>query len=42
MTATGTMATWCPVHGQCTCPEHSLDDPACPLHAPESKHGDDR
>lgn len=40
---TGTSSTWCPIHGDCRCPpprEH-LDDPACPLHARESEHGND-
>jgi hypothetical protein len=45
---TGVTATWCPVHGDCRCPryEHNgyipaMDDPDCPLHAPESLHGPD-
>lgn len=32
-------ARWCPVHGDCTCPEDGdLDDEACPLHSPDSLH----
>lgn len=42
---TGVTAQWCPVHGECTCPEHlpgerNLDDERCPLHAPTSDHGE--
>lgn len=31
---TGLGASWCPVHGDCTCPEPSMerDHPTCPLH----------
>lgn len=40
---TGETATWCPAHGDCRCAKNgegrpSLDDPACPLHAPGSAH----
>lgn len=44
---TGLAATWCPVHGDCTCPsyglggdpeERDLDDPTCPLHSASSTH----
>lgn len=37
---TGITASWCPVHGDCTCSrsEH-LDDPNCMLHAALSSHG---
>lgn len=36
---TGLTATWCPVHGQCTCrPQHGMpgpgNDDGCPLHEP--------
>lgn len=36
----GASAGWCPVHGDCRCPnrEDEMNDPACPLHAPESTH----
>ena len=52
---TGVTASWCPIHGDCTCPRHPLhgytvdshdslepgmNDPACPLHAPDSEHGE--
>jgi hypothetical protein len=43
---TGVAATWCPVHGNCSCaldPNTSvrmLDDPTCPLHAAESSHAE--
>jgi hypothetical protein len=32
----------CPVCGDCQCPdpETSLNDPNCPLHAPDCKHGE--
>lgn len=38
---TGLAASWCPVHGDCACPEPdtSLDADACPLHSPRSAHG---
>ena len=38
---TGLTATWCPVHGDCTCErefEQGLDAPSCPLHAFDSQH----
>lgn len=40
---TGATASWCPIHGDCSCPEPvtAMDDPACPLHAPTSLHGED-
>lgn len=36
-------ASWCPVCGDCCCPdpESSMDWPACPLHAPTSRHNSD-
>ncbi|MEQ7008406.1 hypothetical protein ABN028_19730 [Actinopolymorpha sp. B17G11] len=43
---TGISAEWCPNHGTCRCPEDehgnrpALDHPDCPLHAPESAHGE--
>lgn len=45
MTCTGIAASWCPVHGDCTCPvndrnERTLTDPDCPLHAPTSPHAE--
>jgi hypothetical protein len=42
----GVSATWCPVHGDCRCPERddgmgrTLTDPGCPLHAPTSSHAE--
>jgi hypothetical protein len=45
---TGREATWCPVHGSCTCPpknptvedgERTLDDDLCKLHSYASQHG---
>jgi hypothetical protein len=46
---TGWTATWCPVHGDCTCPrredgevEHNEGDRICPLHDEHnSTHSDD-
>ena len=37
---TGLSARWCPLHGDCSCPEpeDSLDDPSCPLHDWKSSH----
>ena len=45
---TGLAATWCPCHGDCTCPtvantygdtdRPSMDDPDCPLHGDRSTH----
>lgn len=37
---TGLTAAWCPLHGDCTCPERefAMDDPGCPLHSFESSH----
>lgn len=39
---TGFAAQWCPVHGTCRCPdrEQAMDDEACPLHAPTSRHAE--
>jgi hypothetical protein len=38
---TGLTASWCPVHGDCSCPnrEEAMDDEGCPLHSWESSHG---
>ncbi len=43
---TGITATWCPVHGDCTCslddsfdPVPTLNDDGCPLHDSASAHG---
>lgn len=35
-------ASWCPVHGWCSCPdrEEAMDSPTCPLHAPDSAHAE--
>lgn len=40
---TGLSASWCPVHGDCTCPEplEALDADACPLHSDASSHAED-
>lgn len=44
---TGMAATWCPTHGDCSCPpryphdpssERTLDDPRCALHGDASSH----
>ena len=42
---TGTSASWCPVCGDCKCPdndygERTLDDESCPLHSRQSKHAE--
>jgi uncharacterized protein (TIGR02996 family) len=39
-TESGVAASWCPNCGDCVCPdpEDRKDDPACPLHAPGTKH----
>lgn len=45
---TGVTASWCPDHGNCTCPSDEtgnrdwidLDDGSCPLHASDSPHGE--
>jgi hypothetical protein len=42
---TGLAATWCPNHGDCSCPpkengERDLDDPGCPLHSESSDHAE--
>lgn len=41
---TGMTALWCPVHGDCSCPEEGPDDPRdaehCPLHSFASSHGE--
>ena len=41
---TGITAAWCPIHGDCRCPDRGwagdLNDPDCPLHAPSSLHGE--
>ena len=36
----GLTSAWCQVHGDCTCPDPAvaLNDPGCPLHAPDSGH----
>lgn len=38
---TGTSAQWCPVCGDCKCPDRELGDlngPGCPLHSNSSDH----
>ncbi len=39
---TGLSASWCPVCGDCCCPnpEGAKDDENCPLHAPGSRHAE--
>lgn len=41
---TGITAAWCPVHGDCRCPDREsggdLDDPSCPLHGADGHHGE--
>ncbi len=46
-TCAGVAASFCPVHGDCTCPanedgEHldGQDDDHCPLHSAESSHAE--
>lgn len=41
----GISATWCDIHGDCTCEdlgngERTLDDNGCPLHDGRSEHGE--
>lgn len=38
---TGIGAAWCPIHGDCNCPNraYALDGPSCPLHRDGSDHG---
>lgn len=40
---TGVSATWCPVHGDCACPdiEEARCDENCPLHNSRSTHADE-
>ena len=43
---TGLAATWCPIHGDCTCPrnaggERTLNYINCPLHGSRSAHAED-
>lgn len=42
---TGVTASWCPIHGDCTCPrkkdgEREEEDPKCPLHSLSSDHAE--
>lgn len=44
---TGNSASWCPIHGTCTCPRdgeglpiEGLDDPGCPLHRDGTLHAE--
>jgi hypothetical protein len=49
---TGIAATWCPIHGDCTCPfavahpedagdySRTWDEPTCPLHGQGSPHAE--
>lgn len=36
----GVAATWCPVHGDCTCGRDYEDPGDCPLHAFDSEHAE--
>jgi hypothetical protein len=45
---TGISARWCPIHGDCVCPEIpgsggeiDMNSDACPLHSFSSRHGED-
>lgn len=42
---TGMAASWCPLHGSCTCPRdaHGFREgcPTCPLHSDTSKHAEE-
>lgn len=40
---TGVSSVWCPVCGDCTCPdrEQSMDHWGCPLHGEHSRHAED-
>lgn len=33
-------ASWCPVHGDCTCPGPVGSSDSCPLHGPDSDHAE--
>lgn len=38
---TGVAASWCPIHGACSCRSSAhLDDDRCPLHGPTSSHAE--
>lgn len=43
---TGITAVWCPLHGQCMCPEDEDgilewgSNPDCPIHAEDSNHAE--
>lgn len=41
---TGLTASWCPVHGDCSCPDREtvgdLDSESCPLHSSASTHAE--
>jgi hypothetical protein len=41
MQCTGISASWCPIHGDCTCrDECDRNDDDCPLHSAASTHGE--
>ena len=49
MQCTGVSAGWCPIHGDCTCPEIpgsggeiDMNSEDCPLHASSSTHGEEQ
>jgi hypothetical protein len=38
---TGVAASWCPIHGDCTCKQaYDLNDDRCPLHGSTSDHAE--
>lgn len=39
---TGVSASWCPVHGDCRCPDplDDMNDWNCPLHSSQSSHAE--
>lgn len=40
MKCTGMTASWCPIHGDCSCPGPIGSSESCPLHGPESEHAE--
>ena len=39
----GISATWCGIHGDCTCRDkQDLNDEDCPLHSTRSTHGEEQ
>lgn len=44
---TGVAASWCPIHGDCTCPDRAdptegrdMNSETCPLHSSDSTHAE--